>query len=64
MIDAEEVRRRVEYIRVYARTDDEAAHSCEDRLHQDVLRALAEQGNELAIEALKTLDVAFARHCA
>lgn len=47
--------------------DDEAAHSAEDDLHQEVLAAIAdgtEHSAELAKEALKTLDISFARWCA
>lgn len=49
------------------RHDYEAAHSSEDGLHQDVLRAIAAMGGEagaLAEAALKTCDLDFARWCA
>ncbi len=60
----DDVRRRVAALTA-AHGDDEAAHSEEDKLHQDVLRHYAEQENgELAREALKTLDLNFERWCA
>jgi hypothetical protein len=59
----EEVRDRVASIRSES-DDDERAHVHEDRLHQDVLRYLADNGNALAREALTTLDIDFARWCA
>lgn len=49
------------------RDDDEAAHGNEDDLHRSVLRAIAEGSpvaQELAKEALKTLDIDFSRWCA
>lgn len=49
------------------RADAERAHSYEDRLHQDVLGAVAvgvEGAQQMAIEALKTNDIGFARWCA
>lgn len=49
------------------RGDDERAHGAEDALHQDVLRAIAggtKNCRRLATEALKTLDIKFARWCA
>ncbi len=49
------------------RNDDEMAHSDEDSLHQDVLVAISngvDNAQELALEALKTLDISFARWCA
>lgn len=61
----EEVRKRVDHIAEVGKSDDEMAHSDEDDLHQDVLRYYAEQENgALAREALKTLDISFARWCA
>lgn len=48
--------------------DAEAAHSAEDDLHQDVLRAIAngdcDDPKSCAAEALKTLDIKFERWCA
>ncbi len=48
--------------------DDEAAHSCEDALHQDVLRAIADhecQEPELCAKmALESAEIDFARWCA
>ena len=47
--------------------DDERAHSAEDGLREDVLKAIAEGAEnpaELAAEALKTSEIAFARWCA
>ncbi len=62
-LTVETIRERVELIRAQA-DDDERAHSAEDQLHQDVLRHFAEAGNSLAAEALKSLDIDFARWCA
>lgn len=47
--------------------DDERAHGMEDRLHQEVLQAIADgapNAAELARLALKTSDINFARWCA
>lgn len=58
-----EVIGRVAHIK-NVRGDDEVAHSAEDNLHQDVLRAITEgarNSRKLAEEALKTLDIGFAR---
>ena len=59
-----EVRARVEEIRALA-NDGERAHSLEDQLHRDVLRAIASGigGDMLAAEALKTLEIEFSRWC-
>lgn len=50
------------------RNDEEAAHSAEDELHQDVLRAISlgvcVDPRECAAECLKSLGIKFARHCA
>lgn len=51
------------------KSDYEAAHSMEDELFQDVLRAIAnfddeDDPRELAREALKSLDLDFARYMA
>ena len=62
-LTVEDVRQRVERIREIA-GDDECAHVEEDKLFEDVLMFLASQGNELAAEALKTLDIQFSRGCA
>jgi regulator of protease activity HflC (stomatin/prohibitin superfamily) len=64
-----EVTERVEEIRELA-GDYEAAHSREDQLHQDVLRAIAtgrydaKFAAQLAAEALKTTEIDFPRPCA
>lgn len=48
--------------------DDERAHGAEDELHQALLRSIAdgtcENPKACAAEALKTLDIDFARWCA
>ncbi len=58
---------RVEAIHHF-RSDDEAAHSAEDSLHVDVLRAIAtgqcDDPKGCAAAALRTLDIGFARWCA
>lgn len=64
----EDARRRVELVRKLA-ADVERAHVEEDKLHVDVLRAIAngETGNHtraLAEIALETLDIEFPRYCA
>jgi hypothetical protein len=59
----EDVQSRVHQIRAAA-DDDERAHALEDDLHRDVLRYFAETGSQIAIEALKTLDIDFSRWCA
>lgn len=50
------------------RGDDESAHAEEDRLHCAILLAVAEgrcdDPRACAREALKSLDIAFARWCA
>lgn len=57
----------VEYIKKIT-WDDEAAHGSEDDLHQAVLGAIAEgtaaDPKEMALEALKTGGIEFARECA
>ena len=67
MITAQLVRDRVEQIRLSA-GDDEAAHSMEDSLREDLLQAIAhgtcEDPRECAIEALKTNAIEFERWCA
>ena len=62
----EEVRQAVIEIEAYG-GDSERAHSAEDDLHQRVLRAVANgdsNSQELAVEALKTLDLQSERWCA
>lgn len=63
----EQVRKQVEFIKSVAE-DDEAAHSYEDELHQQVIQAIAagkcENPRELALEALATRNIKFARWCA
>ncbi len=54
---------------IYAmRGDDESAHSAEDKLHQDVLQAIARERCEdpvaCATHALKTQGIDFQRWCA
>ena len=66
MMTLEEARARVELIRAIA-GDDERAHSEEDKLRADVLRAImfgCEQPAMLAKVALETGDIEFARWCA
>lgn len=62
-----EVRERLEEIKTLA-NDSEAAHSREDGLYFDVLRAIADGETDdpagLAAEALKTLGIDFDRWCA
>lgn len=64
---AEIVRRRVQDIRECA-GDDEAAHSMEDQLHQDVLQSIADFECDspyvCAKLALETKAIDFARWCA
>ena len=59
-----EIRERVAQIAAL-KEDDESAHAAEDKLHTDVLRAIAEerclQPAACAAEALKTADIAFGR---
>lgn len=65
-MSVKEVTIEVERIRAMA-GDDESAHSAEDRLHVRVLMAIAagaDNAQDLAIEALKTHDIEFARWCA
>lgn len=46
------------------RTDDERAHSMRDLMWERVLKTLADEGSELAREALKSEEIDFARWCA
>lgn len=63
---AKDVKSVVKGIRAIA-SDDEAAHSYEDALHEKVLQLVADGADdapELAKEALKTTKLNFARWCA
>lgn len=65
-LTVEHVRQRLEEIKTFA-GDSEAAHGAEDKLHQDILRAIAEgaaDGPELAKAGLETLGIDFERWCA
>ncbi|MFE1321604.1 hypothetical protein [Kitasatospora phosalacinea] len=67
-MDVQEVALRVQGIAAVA-WDYEAAHSREDRLHVDVLRAIAdgsmdERSRSLAQAALATTMIQFGRHAA
>jgi regulator of protease activity HflC (stomatin/prohibitin superfamily) len=66
-VTVEEIQKRLDYIRKI-RGDDETAHTVEDELRADVLRAIAEGRCEdpaaCAAEALKSADIQFARWCA
>jgi hypothetical protein len=63
----DDVRMRVEEIRAHA-TDDECAHSLEDSLYDDLMRAIATgqctDAAGCAEIALTTKDIDFARWCA
>jgi hypothetical protein len=62
----DEINARVDKIEAEMR-DYEAAHGDEDKLHVDVLRAIAEgapNAAELARAALRTTSLDFARYCA
>lgn len=62
-----EIRFRVQTkVQELAGRDDEKAHGAEDDLFRDVLKAIAKgskKSQELAREALKSLEVRFTRHC-
>lgn len=65
----DEVKKRVEAIKAVGNDDPEGSHCDEDRLHQGVLRAIANGYDGgvpklLAREALKTCDIEFPRWCA
>lgn len=62
----EEVKERVAEIARLGNRDYEAAHSEEDKLHVDVLAHYAAGCTDIAfaVEALKTLELDFDRHCA
>jgi hypothetical protein len=62
-VTIEEVRERLAIIRRNA-DDDEKAHALEDALHQDVIRYFAATGNEVAKEAIRSLEIEFSRSCA
>lgn len=65
-MDLEQVKKRIQDIKDCSE-DFEGAHSMEDSLHQDVLEHIANGGDnaqELALEALKTTQIQFARYCA
>jgi hypothetical protein len=62
-----EILRRVQIINEMS-SDDEAAHILEDKLHQDVLRAIVNGEAEspvaeMAAAALKTQVLTFKRRC-
>ncbi len=62
----DEVKERVRQIDA-SKGDDEGAHSMEDTLRADVLKAIADgapNAAALAAEALKTMNIDFARWCA
>jgi hypothetical protein len=61
------VRSQIKYIEKMKGLDMEKAHSLEDELLQDVLRAIAKgskKARALAQEALKSLEIDMSRHCA
>lgn len=63
--NVQDVRQQVDEIRVNRR-DDEKAHSMEDRLHADVLRAVVRgepEAKEMARVALTTNRINFGRWC-
>jgi hypothetical protein len=65
----EEAQARVEEIRELSTHSDEGAHSKEDQLYRDVLKAIASGQNisspaDLAQAVLVTEDMEFARWCA
>lgn len=66
-MDTSEIKKRVKEIKGVA-WDDERAHSWEDKLWEDVLRAIANEDVDnpytLAKEALKTKKIDFSRWCA
>ena len=62
----EEIKKRIDEIKSVA-DDDERAHALEDQLHRDVLFAIAgcaQNANDLAMAALRTLYIEFNRWCA
>jgi hypothetical protein len=63
-MDAQTIRARVDALR-RSHWDYEAAHGEEDRIHQEVLAAIAAgeaNPSALAIEALETLKIEFPRY--
>lgn len=66
-MNVEEVKARVQAIRANS-GDDEAAHSDEDNLHQEVLQAIADgtcdDPRACAGAALETTKIDFSRWCA
>ncbi len=67
MITVSDARKRLKSIRESADYDDEAAHSEEDKLREQVLEAIVEGSPDpvaLAKVALKTREIDFARWCA
>lgn len=67
MLTVKTIENRVEQVRALAH-DPERAHSEEDRLHVDVLHAIATRqcrnSAACARAVLKTRDISFARWCA
>jgi hypothetical protein len=66
MMTLDEIRRRVEHVRVVAVEDDEMAHIEEDKLHRDVLAEIRDHCTdgacaELAGTALETWAIRFSR---
>ena len=59
----QEAQFRVEEIRKIS-GDDERAHSKQDDLRRDFIMHLAQNGNEIAAEILKTETIDFNRWCA
>ena len=63
--EIDEIKQRVEEIRVMAR-DPLEAHILEDQLMRDVLELIAvgaPDAAKLAMEALRSGEIEFARHC-
>ncbi len=64
MMDIAEVRSRIRSIKA-SKGDNEVAHSKQDELYEDVLRAIARGADRaLAREALKVQKIEFERWCA
>ena len=60
-----DIKQQLKEIQSFSNSGDyEAAHRAEDVLYQAVLEYLADQGNALAREALRSQVLAFPRHCA
>lgn len=62
-----EIRSRIGRLKEMLGRDDESAHSMEDDLHLDVLKAIAKgskNAQKLAEAALKSSELGFSRHCA